>query len=606
MMKTTKFGIYITIISMLGITLFMINNGSFSFDALNWSTILLLIIAITLLMHYMILLPPQGNALSMDSAIYLAAVFVYGIELTLAVLLCSNLIFALYERKIIWWKHVFNFSVFSLMIIVAYYTFLFTGGSIGTIEVEYLLPYLSSLFTYYALNILLIGIYFILNGAESLSYVIKGMIKETTTSYASTLVLSLILGILLTSHQNFGLILFTTVVVLLSIVFRQYFILYEEVSKKVNLDILTSLNNHSYFKEVLDDYVLEKKVERLSLAFIDIDDFKKYNDYYGHLAGDNLLKYFGEMLKEKCKKDGFFGARYGGEEFVIIMQGVKGCEAAKYINKLRKEFNDSYFKGVEILPHGCLSFSAGVVEYENDFYNSSEFIEKADQAMYRAKSQGKNSVHLYHKDDLQTTLLDYDKEVDHLEQQLKFILYKDVATYQHSKRVFQYATKFSNELDLHDSERKIFVLGALIHDIGKIEIPSAIINKKTKLDPDEWEMIKAHVTWGKEIISTDKTLLDLVPLVELHHERYDGKGYPYGLMGKEIPKLARILCIIDSFDAMTTERPYQKTKSIAEGIEELERCSGTQFDPKYVPAFIELIKKQYYISENEDVMKTSL
>lgn len=121
-------------------------------------------------------------------------------------------------------------------------------------------------------------------------------------------------------------------------------------------------------------------------------------------------------------------------------------------------------------------------------------------------------------------------------------------------------------VSLSDYERKTLILGALIHDIGKIEIPRDILQKKGKLEPHEWEIMKKHVTWGKEIVSVNKKLEDLIPLVELHHERFDGNGYPYGLKEKSIPKLARILCIIDSFDAMTTERPYQKTKTFNEAL----------------------------------------
>ncbi|MFP3339227.1 HD domain-containing phosphohydrolase, partial [Micrococcus sp. SIMBA_131] len=95
-------------------------------------------------------------------------------------------------------------------------------------------------------------------------------------------------------------------------------------------------------------------------------------------------------------------------------------------------------------------------------------------------------------------------------------------------------------------------------------------------------MVQKHVTWGREIVSTNRQLHDLLPLVELHHERFDGKGYPYGLSGEELPKLVRMLTIIDSFDAMTTERPYQRTKSISEAIDELKKCAGTQFYPDLV------------------------
>lgn len=148
-------------------------------------------------------------------------------------------------------------------------------------------------------------------------------------------------------------------------------------------------------------------------------------------------------------------------------------------------------------------------------------------------------------------------------------------------------------LDLTDHEKQTLVLGALIHDIGKIEVPRDILNKEGKLERHEWEIVKKHVTWGKEIIAAEKQFDDLIPLVELHHERYDGKGYPYGLKGEEIPKLVRILCIIDSFDAMTTERPYQRTKTFEEAVSEIMRCAGTQFDPFYAGLFTEFIREKY-------------
>jgi HD-GYP domain-containing protein (c-di-GMP phosphodiesterase class II) len=147
-------------------------------------------------------------------------------------------------------------------------------------------------------------------------------------------------------------------------------------------------------------------------------------------------------------------------------------------------------------------------------------------------------------------------------------------------------------LDLNEDERRLFILGSLIHDIGKLEIPRDVLNKKGALTNDEWEMIKKHVLWGKEIVLASGKYKELVPLVELHHERYDGKGYPYGLKGCEIPRLARMLCIIDSFDAMTTERPYQKTKSFEEAIEELGKYSGTQFDPELASYFIQYIESK--------------
>ncbi|WML46825.1 diguanylate cyclase [Neobacillus sp. PS3-34] len=383
--------------------------------------------------------------------------------------------------------------------------------------------------------------------------------------------------------------------ILLSLAFNQHFQLFQETLNKANKDFLTGLNNHGYFKELLVEAMSSSKDSGLSLsvAMLDLDDFKKYNDLYGHIEGDHLLKEFGSLLQEESQARNFVVARYGGEEFSILMPNTNRHEAFTFMNELRKKANDTFFKGVEGLPYGCLSFSAGIAECQKETYSVSELLNHADQAMYSSKDQGKNLVQIYNEHSEYTVQrsLSIEKELEEAEQQLKIFLSKDVYTYRHSKRVYQYAVDFSRRLNLSEHERKTLILGAIIHDIGKLEIPRDILNKKGKLEPHEWEMMKKHVTWGKEIISTNKKLEDLIPLVELHHERFDGNGYPYGLKGKTIPKLARILCVIDSFDAMTTERQYQKTKTFEEAIIELRACSGKQFDPQFVEPFIEMIKQ---------------
>ncbi|GAE33746.1 bifunctional diguanylate cyclase/phosphohydrolase [Halalkalibacter akibai] len=587
--------LYVFFISFLGCSLFLLlGNLTFSYSSIEWVLIISLIGVNVMSRRFSILIPPQGNALTMDSTIYLASIFIFGLELTLTILLLNNIIVAFYQSKTAWWKHVFNFSSFTLMIVISYFMFTITGGEIGLISFGDTLSYLLTMITYMLLNIFTIGVFFWLLSTDPLFKIIKGFVAESIFTYLSILVLSLILGILLIHQPVIGIVLFTTVILMLSLAFKHHFTLYEQAAKKANRDDLTGLYNHGYFKEVFIDFVKMKNSQPFSLAVIDIDDFKKYNDFHGHLQGDELLKFFGSLLQEGCSPYNYTYARYGGEEFVILMPDTKGQQAFEFLNGLRKTMNDTYFKGVEILPQGCLSFSGGVVSHEGSVYNTSQLLDQADQAMYYAKAQGKNNVHLYDEEDVVQKNLDEEKEIELLEQQVRIFLSKDVYTYKHSKRVFKYAVNFAKKLELNEHESKVLIMGALIHDIGKLEIPRDIINKKGKLEPHEWEMMKKHVTWGKEIVSTNKGLTHLLPLVELHHERYDGKGYPHGLKGEEIPKLARILCIIDSFDAMTTERPYQATKTFEQAIEELRRCAGQQFDAKYVPAFIEMIEESIY------------
>ncbi|MEH7112250.1 diguanylate cyclase [Neobacillus niacini] len=593
-LKTTT-NKYLFLVSVLGFLTFIALYDFNIHSNIEWFIIIALAGAILLLNHYPILLPPKGNSLSMDSSIFLASLFLYGLDITLAVLLINSILFAVTQRKIVWWKHIFNFSSYILMIVSSYYVFNLTGGTIGSIDINNFISYLISLLTYFAMNVIFVGLFFILAAAESFESVFRELIKEALAPYLSTLMLSLVLAILMSSKSLFGLFLFTCIAFLLSLAFKQHFLLFKEISEKANKDFLTGLNNHGYFKEILEKEVTVAKEndQPLCVVLLDIDDFKKYNDLYGHIQGDHLLQEFGALLKTKSEAESYTVARYGGEEFSIIMPNTTRQKAHSFMNELRKKTNDTYYKGVERLPYGCLSFSAGIAECEKETYNTSELLNKADQAMYAAKDQGKNLVQIYNQYSEYSAQrsLSLEKELEEAEQQLRIFLSKDVYTYRHSKRVYQYALNFSRLISLSEYERKTLILGALIHDIGKIEIPREILNKKGKLEPHEWEMMKKHVTWGKEIISTNKKLEDLIPLVELHHERFDGNGYPYGLKGKSIPKLARILCVIDSFDAMTTERPYQKTKTFKEAIVELRDCSGKQFDPQFVEPFIAMINQ---------------
>ncbi|MFC4323404.1 diguanylate cyclase [Litchfieldia salsa] len=565
----------------------------------NWVIIFALVGSLALLNYFTIYIPPRDNIISMDSAIYLASLYLFGMELTLYVLITISLIFFFYQQKISWYNQIFNFSIYIIMINVAYELFLFSGGTIGQINTDNLFPYIISLASYFIVNIFLVILYFILEGSNTIENILRRISSDKTflASYFTTMLLAIILGILLDYEKFFGLFLFVCIAMLLSFAFDEHYKLYQATLEKANKDYLTGLNNHGYFKELLEKQIanVHENQSTLNVALLDIDDFKKYNDLYGHIQGDSLLTFFGQLLEQEAKASKYIVARYGGEEFTILLPNTSSSEAFLFINDLRKKVNDTYFTGVEALPYGCLSFSAGIVEYESGVYNSSELLQKADKAMYHSKAQGKNIVHVYSEcleANPQSPAI-AERDLEDAEQQLKIFLAKDIYTYRHSKRVFQYAMDLSNYLDLSEGEKKTLVLGALIHDIGKLEIPRDILNKKEKLEQSEWEMIKKHVTFGKEIIGSNKKFDALLPLVELHHERYDGKGYPRGLRGQNIPKLARILCIIDSFDAMTTERPYQKTKSFREGILELRRCAGEQFDPVFVEPFIKMIEKNY-------------
>lgn len=589
---------YALLVCLTGMILFVtINQLPFhSYSLSEWIMIYAMVASVLILEHFMFQLPPEGNRQSMDSSVYLAAMFAFGGSFSLTILVMGTIILMLYKREVKWWKHLLNFSIYTLMISGASGAFFLLGGKIGSFNIKFLHAYILALAVYFIINCVFVGVYYFLLYKGKLFQIIKTILTDAIFAYFSTLLLSIVLVILIISSQLFGLFLLLAVGMLLSHGFRQLFKMYNNVSEKANTDQRTGLYSHSYFEEKLDDYMKDarKNEEPLSLVMIDLDDFKKYNDAHGHPQGDRLLGFFGQIVKEECEPNQLFAARYGGEEFSIIMPGYTKDKAKVLVDRLRKKINDSPFDGVDIFPHGCISFSAGVMEVNKEIYDKSQLIDWADQALYVAKSKGKNTVTVYGEESHAPQSLEQD--INEIEKQIKIFLSKDVYTFKHSKRVFSYAVDMAEVLDLNEEDRRLLVLGALIHDIGKLEIPRDILNKKSKLTNEEWEIVKKHVLWGREIVMVTDKYKDLVPLVELHHERFDGKGYPHGLRNNEIPRLARVLSIIDSFDAMTTERPYQDTKSFQEALNELKRCTGSQFDPEIVGYFIQYIEDKMCIN----------
>ena len=169
---------------------------------------------------------------------------------------------------------------------------------------------------------------------------------------------------------------------------------------------------------------------------------------------------------------------------------------------------------------------------------------------------------------------------------------KDVYTRGHSDRVSKYSLLIGEKLNLSEDEMKTLRIGGLFHDIGKIGIPDAILLKDTKLSDDEYSEIKNHPTIGVHILANATIFADIIPIVKHHHERYDGKGYPSQLKGEEIPLLARIAAVADTFDAMTSRRSYRNALDLDYTKKEIEKCSGSQFDPTIAKIFLDILEHE--------------
>ncbi|GAA0177331.1 diguanylate cyclase [Clostridium sediminicola] len=360
-----------------------------------------------------------------------------------------------------------------------------------------------------------------------------------------------------------------------------------------NKDGLTDVYNHRFFYDALKEKVeiSEKENNRVSMIFIDIDYFKYYNDMYGHQEGDKVLKKVADLLQNGVNTEDIV-ARYGGEEFAIILPNTNEVEAKNMAEKLRIQIEQTYFEGEENQPNGKVTVSIGISVYPDKAKSEIDLIKSADDALYKAKFFNKNRVEIY------TSILDELKKdiaeehidlITSIKTLISVINAKDKYTYGHVERVVSYSRLLADKLELCEEDKKTLVYGAYMHDIGKINIPKQVLNKKMALTNDEWNMLKEHTQNGLDIVKSVDSLQNISPLILHHHERFDGTGYPSNLKGDEIPYLVRVLTVVDSFDAMTSNRPYNKAKTYEEAVEELKRCSGTQFDPEIAKAFIEVI-----------------
>lgn len=377
---------------------------------------------------------------------------------------------------------------------------------------------------------------------------------------------------------------------------------YEEIERehreKITLlaikDGLTDLYNHRFFYESLKQ-LIEYNTTSLSLLFIDIDNFKQYNDAYGHQAGDEVLKKISKILKQSTRPNDIV-ARYGGEEFTVILPDTDEEGALAIAENMRQAVAKTKFEGEKSQPNGRITISIGVSCYPDKGKDAKELINSADDALYRAKFFNKNRVEIYNSilEELKNDVNDEDVNlISSIKKLISAINVKDKYTYGHTERVVFFSKLLAEQLGLSEKEKNILKYGAYLHDIGKINIAKEILNKKTPLTGVEWNILQQHPVNGADLIRTVSSLKSVIPVILHHHERYDGTGYPDNLKGEEIPYLSRILTVADCFDAMTSSRPYQSAQSYSEAIYELNELSGKQFDPELVREFTMVVKSNW-------------
>jgi len=280
--------------------------------------------------------------------------------------------------------------------------------------------------------------------------------------------------------------------------------------------------------------------------------------------------------------------RYGGEEFTIILPEAWFDDAYKVAERIRQTIESKM--STQAIP---LTVSLGIASRPADGVMAEEIIACADAALYRAKQTGRNRTCLSPEIMKPEAPLEGEGLKPQVRRGTLNIIYalaaivdaKDHYTYGHSKKVSEYAVALSQALGLPRDRIDTIRAAALLHDIGKVGIPDAILNKEGALTAEEWEPVKEHPQLGVEILRHVAELVNCLPAILHHHERYDGTGYPSGLKGSDIPLEARILAVADAYDAITSLRPYHKQLPPQQALAELKRLAGAQFDPELVDVF---------------------
>lgn len=363
--------------------------------------------------------------------------------------------------------------------------------------------------------------------------------------------------------------------------------LYQNAYHTSITDELTSLYNRKHAFECIGNCCSDEAPA--SLILLDIDDFKLYNELYSVREGDRLLHLCAQIiLQELSDTDKAF--RFGADEFLILKNGNDTEEAKALAERIiaRIESSQSTDKVWDI------SITCGISTFPDVATDAHSFLHNVEQAVYYSKLEGKGHMSVY-RHGMEDRSLNpdiraaYERVAPTVYALTAAIDAKDNYTFIHSMNVSKYAVVLAEDLDMNANEIEIVRDAGMLHDIGKISIPEHILKKTSQLTDEEYTIMKTHVENSTKMIRYLPDMDYVIPAVVGHHERYDGKGYPRGLRGNDIPLMARILTIADCFDAMTARRPYKQPLPIDYAVGELKKNSGTQFDPDLVSRFVSLI-----------------
>jgi diguanylate cyclase (GGDEF)-like protein/putative nucleotidyltransferase with HDIG domain len=570
-------------VSLVGVVAYVAATFSFfgsTYSATEIAGIVTFLTASTLAERYPV--PVEGadaNGVSLGFVFAVAALVLFGWAPATFVYATAPTIVALVERRPAI-RTIFNAGVFGLVGTIA-------GGLLTAVpgrDAETVLAQVAmTAATLYAVNMILVSAAIAASGSE-LGYLklVRSNVRWTVVPFALMASTGLMLVVLWQRSPLLSAALAGPLVAIS---------LYQRSTHKALramrlalTDPLTGLGNHRHFHERLQREltIAQDAGSAVSLCFIDIDDFKRINDSFGHPTGDRVLSQVAGRLRQ-----GGEAFRLGGDEFAILLPGAEEDVALDAASSIVHRVGD-----MDLAYLGTVTVSAGVATYPQHGADRDALIRLADSALYWAKEHGKNRVRVSRPDVVE--LADLRRLATGADRAARFraagslaraVDHRDAYTGSHSERVADLAARIAERLGLAAEDVELTRLAGSLHDLGKLAIPEEILRKPGKLTDAERLVLERHPQIGFRMLES----LGVDPVADWvlrHHERWDGAGYPDGLAGDDIPLGARIIFVADAFDAMTSDRIYREPLSSRDAVSELERCSGSQFDPDVVHAFL--------------------
>lgn len=344
----------------------------------------------------------------------------------------------------------------------------------------------------------------------------------------------------------------------------------------LEVDVLTGFHSKNSFERYFQNKLLENDSKTYCVAICDPNRLSVINKTLGEHIGDSVITTLSSLMRKHCPKKSYF-ARMDDANLLVATAEVDASEMRSIMDTIREELRNTTHLGLK------LDMQSAICVTSDEHPSVQEAAETAAFSMRSKKLMDGGSVHSSLLDSFAQTLMEADS-----------------TTEAHVKRTKEMGELLGVRLGLTDIQLSNLSLLCLLHDIGKLGIPLEILNKPGKLNDAEWDIMKSHTEKGYRIAKASKELEGIADYILHHHEAWNGNGYPDGLKAESIPILSRVIAVVDSYDAMTNDRPYHKAVSEWEAREELRRCAGTQFDPTVVNAYLELLNEIRPVSGPEE------